>query len=158
MKAACREGLLVDAHEPALTDGGRRLELRQRLGAPAEAEPLDAARNRAGGDDHDLAAAADERGDVGGERRNGGDVDCGGVVEEHGAPYLDDDAARVFDELSSAQGDSPNQAARILRPRHAQIKLPQRRAGFSPRVQERVRRQERQVHHQATKGTQDTRK
>lgn len=87
------EGVVVDAHEAGLADGGAGLDLGEIGGAGGEVEALDAEADRAGGDDEDFVPEFAECGDGFDEAAEEAEGDAAiGAHNDVGAE-LDDDAA-----------------------------------------------------------------
>ena len=90
LDAALAQVLVVGAVEPALPDRRRRLQLLDRPRAPAEPEQVDAARDRARGDDHDVDAGRVQRRDLLADPRDHRQPQRAAVLRDDRRPELDD--------------------------------------------------------------------
>ena len=88
------EGVVVDAHEAGLADGGAGLDLGEIGGALGKAEALDAEADGAGADDEDLVAELAEGGDGLDEAAEEAEGDAAVGAHDNVGAELDDDAAQ----------------------------------------------------------------
>ena len=87
------EGVVVDAHEAGLADGGAGLNLGEVGGACRKAQALDTEADGAGGDDEDLVAKLAEGGDGLDEAAEEAEGDTAVRAHDDVGAELDDDAA-----------------------------------------------------------------
>ena len=90
LDAALAQVLVVGAVEPPLADRGRRLQLLHRPRAPVEPQQVDAARDRARGDDDDVDAGRVQRRDLLADPRDDRQPQRAGVLGDDRRPELDD--------------------------------------------------------------------
>jgi len=94
--AVLAEQLVVDVHELALADRGARLPAADVMRALLEVQLVNAHGDRAGGDEHDLAAGVFEVGEHARQVAHAAQVELAGVVRERRGADLEYDALRVL--------------------------------------------------------------
>ena len=106
VQAVLHEGGFVRLHETHLADGGRCLQFVDGLRARGPAQSRDAFGDRAGGNQHDLAATAFEQRDFLGPSRDRRVVESPPVVGDQARADLDDETPAVpeLETHSSAAG------------------------------------------------------
>ena len=90
LDAELSQVLVVGAVEPPLANRARRLQLLDRPRPAAHPQQVDAARDRARGDDHDVHPGAVQRGDLLADPRDDGQAQLARVLGDDRGPELDD--------------------------------------------------------------------